>query len=81
MPRGDTDYAFELSSASIRFGPGCTVEVGMDLRNLGAKRVCLVTDANLRKLDAVRVAEQALQNEGVEYTVFDRVTVEPKDTS
>ena len=53
----------------------------MDMRNLGAKRVCLVTDRNLRKLHAVETAERALQRENVEYTVFDRVTVEPKDSS
>ena len=53
----------------------------MDLRNLGAKRVCLVTDSNVRQLDAVQRAERALQREGVEYTVFDRVAVEPKDSS
>ena len=70
-PPGDSEYAFELSSASIRFGPGCTAEVGRDL----------LTDGNVLKLSAVRVAERALQREGIDYTVFDRVAVEPKDTS
>ena len=53
----------------------------MDVRNLGAKRVCLVTDRNLRKLHAVETAERALQRENIEYEIFDRVTVEPKDSS
>ena len=43
----EKEYAFEIAASSIRFGPGCTEEVGMDFRNLGSKRVCVVTDGNV----------------------------------
>ena len=42
-----TDYAFEMGTSNLRFGPGATREVGMDLSELGARRVMLVTDPNL----------------------------------
>ena len=70
-----------MAASSIRFGPGCTKEVGMDFKNMGAKRVCVVTDTNVAKLDAMRQVVEALDREGVSYTIYDQVRVEPKDSS
>lgn len=53
----------------------------MDFRNLGAKRVCIVTDANVAKLEPMKQAIEALTKEGVEFTIYDKVRVEPKDYS
>lgn len=76
------EYAFEMAASSIRFGPGCTKEVGMDLKNLGAaSRVCVVTDAIVGKLDAMKQVSEALSRESIDFTVFDRTRIEPKDTS
>lgn len=75
------EYAFEMAASSIRFGPGCTKEVGMDLRNLGAKRVCVVTDVNVAELDAMKQVVEGLTWENIDFTVFERTMVEPKDTS
>lgn len=75
------EYAFEMAASSIRFGPGCTKEVGMDLKNLGSQRVMVVTDGNVKKLEAMKQVVQALEREGVTYDVFDQVKVEPKDSS
>lgn len=44
---GQKEYAFKMAASNIRFGPGCTREVGMDLKNLGRKKVCVFTDANV----------------------------------
>lgn len=70
-----------MAASSIRFGLGATKEVGMDFRNLGAKRVCVVTDQNVARLDPMKQALDALTREGIEFTVYDRVHVEPKDYS
>lgn len=75
------EYAFEVAASSIRFGPGATREVGMDFKNLGAKRVCVVTDKNVAKLNAMKQAVEGLSKEGIEFTVYDQVRVEPKDYS
>jgi hydroxyacid-oxoacid transhydrogenase len=66
-----------MAASSIRFGVGCTKEVGMDFKNIGAKRVCVVTDANVSKLDAMKQVVEALSREGIEFTVFDKTRVEP----
>lgn len=58
-----------------------TKEVGMDFKNMGAKRVCVVTDANVRNLNAMKQVEEALTREGVEFTIFDGCRIEPKDSS
>lgn len=75
------EYAFEMAASAIRFGPGCTKEVGMDFKNMGAKKVCVVTDQNVSKLDAMKQVIEGLTREGVEYTIYDKVRVEPKDSS
>jgi len=75
------EYAFEMAASSIRFGPGVTREVGMDFKNMGAKKVMVVTDGNVKKLEAMKQSIAALEREGVQYSVFDQVRVEPKDSS
>jgi hydroxyacid-oxoacid transhydrogenase len=75
------EYAFEMAASSIRFGPGCTKEVGMDFKNMGAKRVCVVTDMNVSKLNAMKQVVEGLNKEGIEFTIFDKCRTEPKDSS
>ncbi|RDL36571.1 uncharacterized protein BP5553_05923 [Venustampulla echinocandica] len=75
------EYAFEMAASSIRFGPGVTKEVGMDFKNLGAKRVCVVTDNVVKDLNAMKQVIEGLTREGVEFTVFDGCRIEPKDSS
>lgn len=70
-----------MAASSIRFGPGVTQEVGMDFANMGAKRVCVVTDSTVRKLTAIKQVKEALLREGIEYEIFDKVRIEPKDSS
>ncbi len=75
------EYAFEMAASSIRFGPGVTKEVGMDFKNLGAKRVAVVTDRTVEKLDAMKQVVEGLTREGIPFEVFADVRVEPKDSS
>ncbi|KAL6714427.1 hypothetical protein ACLMJK_007850 [Lecanora helva] len=70
-----------MAASSIRFGPGCTKEVGMDFKNMGARRVCVVTDKNVSKLDAMKQVEEGLTRENVDFSIYDNVRVEPKDHS
>ena len=75
------DYAFEMAVSNIRFGPGTTREVGMDLSELGLKRVMVVTDPNLSGMPPVETVLESLSLENVSYSVFDRVRIEPTDSS
>lgn len=70
-----------MAASSIRFGPGVTKEVGMDLKNMGAQRVCVVTDETVDKLTAMEQVREGLTREGVNFEVFNKVRVEPKDSS
>ncbi|KAK4197349.1 putative alcohol dehydrogenase [Triangularia verruculosa] len=54
------EYAFEMAASSIRFGPGVTKEVGMDLGNMGVKKVAVVTDKTVDKLQAMKIVREAL---------------------
>lgn len=75
------EYAFEMSTSSLRFGPGVTREVGMDLADLGARRVMVLTDANLRDMAPVQRVLEALEGESIDFALFDRVRIEPTDKS
>lgn len=79
--QGLKEYAFEMAASSIRFGPGVTQEVGMDFKNMGAKKVCVVTDPTVDKLDAMRQVREGLTREGISFEVFSNVRIEPKDSS
>ncbi|XP_073924689.1 hydroxyacid-oxoacid transhydrogenase, mitochondrial isoform X1 [Castor canadensis] len=76
-----TDYAFEMAVSNIRYGPGVTKEVGLDLQNMGAKNVCLMTDKTLSQLPPVRVVMDSLVRNGINFQVYDEVRVEPTDSS
>ncbi|KAK7877654.1 hypothetical protein WMY93_031666 [Mugilogobius chulae] len=76
-----TDYAFEMASSNIRFGPGVTREIGMDVVALGARRVCVMTDPVLATLKPVQSVLESLSENGITFKVYDRVRVEPTDTS
>jgi hydroxyacid-oxoacid transhydrogenase len=75
------ETAFTMDTSAIKFGPGVTREVGADLDSLGCKRVLLVTDPRLRDGPAVATAMESCRAEQLEVEVFDRVRVEPTDTS
>ena len=75
------DFAFEMSTSNIRFGSGATREVGMDLADLGARRVMVLSDPNLVESSPVESALESLSRENVEFSLFDAVRVEPTDAS
>ncbi len=75
------DTIFEMGTSNLRFGIGATAEVGMDLSDLGAKRVMLLTDPNIADLQPVDTVKRALADEGLDVVLYDRVRVEPTDLS
>ncbi len=77
----EREYAFEMSTSSIRFGTGVTREVGMDLAQLKVRRAMVVTDPNLVKFPPVATVLESLEKEGIQFSLFDRASVEPTDVS
>ena len=76
-----SEYAFELAASSIRFGSGVTREIGMDLAEMKAQRVMVLTDPNLARLKPVATVLESLETNRIAYSLYDRVRVEPTDLS
>ena len=75
------EIAFEMAASSIRFGAGVTREVGMDLADLGARKVLVITDPVLADMAPVQTVLESLESAGVGFVLYDRVRVEPTDES
>ena len=75
------DYAFEMSTSNLRYGPGVSREVGMDLADLGVERVMVLTDSNLKEMSPVQKVLEAISDQKIDYALFDQVRVEPTDGS
>ncbi len=75
------ETAFTMDASALKYGPAATREVGFEMRRLGARRVMVVTDPNLAQSEPVAVTLAALREEGIDPFVYDRVRVEPTDTS
>lgn len=75
------DTAFQMSASNIRFGPGTTAEVGLDLKSMGVSRTLVVIDPKLRSLPTGEVVLESLKASGINFDVFDEVAVEPTDRS
>ncbi len=75
------ETAFEMATSSIRFGRGVTREIGMDLLEMKVKRVMVLTDPVLGKLPPVARVLQSLNDNKVEFSLFDLVCIEPTDES
>ncbi|ORY49852.1 mitochondrial hydroxyacid-oxoacid transhydrogenase [Rhizoclosmatium globosum] len=80
IPR-DTDYAFEMAASSIRYGVGVTSEIGADLKNWKAAKVAVFTDPNVAQLAPFHTVIHSLKRANVPHIVYDRVSVEPTDSS
>src|SRR5687767_3335580 len=64
------DIAFEMAVSSIRFGTGVTREVGMDLAEMSATRVLVMTDPVLRSLRPVHTVLESLDAARLRYSIF-----------
>jgi alcohol dehydrogenase class IV len=75
------EIAFEMAVSSVRFGPGVTREVGMDLADMRVRHALVITDPVVRNLRPVEVVLESLHTSHIPYTVYDRVRVEPTEES
>jgi hydroxyacid-oxoacid transhydrogenase len=75
------ETAFEMATSQVRFGPGVTREVGMDLGDLGARSVLVLTDPSLSCMSPVVTVLESLEDHGIPFQLYDRVRIEPTDES
>ena len=75
------DTAFTVDASRVTFGSGALAEVGDRVRALGAGRVALVTDRQLRALPWFAEVAASLRAAGLDVAVFDAVAIEPTDAS
>ncbi|TEB30269.1 alcohol dehydrogenase [Coprinellus micaceus] len=81
-PVPEREYAFEVAASNLRFGDGVTREVGMDLKNMKARKVGVFTDPNVAKLKPMKAAIAALEAEtDLPFEVYDKVVAEPTEES
>src|ERR1051325_3072690 len=55
------EIAFEMAASNVRFGVGVTREIGMDLADLGARHVLVITDPVLKNLRPVQTVLESLE--------------------
>jgi hydroxyacid-oxoacid transhydrogenase len=79
-----------MAASNLRFGSHATREVGMDLANMikqlppaerSQAKIGVFTDPNVVKLDVMKVVEESLMREGLNWVVWDQCSVEPTDHS
>ena len=78
-PRFET--AFTMDTASIKFGPGVTREVGHDIGRFGPRRVMVVTDPNLSDSHMIDTVSRSLREQGIDAVLYDQARIEPTDGS
>jgi hydroxyacid-oxoacid transhydrogenase len=75
------EIAFEMAASNIRFGAGATREVGKDLADLQVRRVMVVSDPVVSRLAPAQTVMESLAAEKIACVLYDRVRVEPTETS
>ncbi len=65
----------------IKFGFGAASEAGYEAKRLGAKKVLICTDKNLRKTGSPDEIKKVIEQEGIGVDIYDQVHVEPTDKS
>jgi len=77
----NSENIFTIDTSSIKFGKGCTEEVGYEAKRFNIQNAMIVTDKVISELPLFEKALKALEKEKVKFSVFSKVSVEPTDTS
>jgi alcohol dehydrogenase len=67
------------TGTKMRYGPGTHEEIGGILKELGAKKIFLVTDPNIVELEMTAKLTDLLGVDGAKVDIFDEVPTEPTD--
>jgi alcohol dehydrogenase class IV len=71
------DSVWHFAVSRVKFGIGAADEVGYDIKSLGVKKVLLVTDESIMKSGVVDIVTSSLDEQKIEYHIWDRAEPEP----
>ena len=75
------ESVFTVDFNPIKYGPGALDELALDVQQLGVSRVALFTDSVVKALEPTQKALEKLRRAGIDFEVYDEVSVEPTDVS
>ena len=76
-----SETGFTMDASSIKFGPGMTRETGFEAARFGCRRVVVMTDPRMAKLQPVATVMTSLKESGIDAVLFDAARTEPTDAS
>lgn len=62
----------------ILMGPGCSEQIGLEVKALKGKRVLIVTDPGIIRAGLIEPVKESLQQAGLPWSIFDRVEPDPR---
>jgi hydroxyacid-oxoacid transhydrogenase len=81
VPVDGGEGLFAIDASSVTFGRGALAEVGPLVKGLGVVRIVVMTDRVVAELEHVAQVMSSLRSAGVDAVLYDRVRVEPTDSS
>ena len=75
------DDAFTIDASTMIFGDGCLAEAGDHAKAAGLRRVGVFTDRHVRTLPPMTTVLESLRAAGIDFAIYDDVSVEPTDLS
>jgi alcohol dehydrogenase len=72
-----TTFEFTIPANGILFGNGTARQTGRRAKEMGARRVMVTTDKQVRGAGLLAPIEESLREAGLEYEVFDEILTEP----
>ena len=72
---------FTMDTSGIKFGNGCTEEVGYEAKRFGIRKALVITDKKIEKLSLFQTVKDSLGRYGINFSVYNDVLTEPTDTS
>ena len=72
---------FTMDTSGIKFGNGCTEEVGYEAKRFGIGKALVITDKKIEKLGLFQTVKDSLGRYGIKFSVYNDVVTEPTDTS
>lgn len=75
------ETVFSWAAPPIKFGLGASEELGYDLAQLGVRSCLVLTDAGVRGTGIIETLTHHLKTEGIDFDVYDGVSVEPTNRS